>query len=163
MSFDPPPTTDRARNKPHLSAHHSLSFSSSRRAPSQEPPAYTTDDILAYQHQRHSKLVSWLRTAMSAIILVISIVIIACSGSSLRAYSSTAFAAEWWLPLWPSRVDLRPTHAVLACGIILMVASLIYLAVALAPSVLPRPLYQAYADATNYVLHSPVLNSIFSI
>lgn len=137
MSFDPPPTADRARNKPHLSAHRLPSFASCRRSPSQEPPAYTTDDILAYQHQKHSKLVSWLRIALSVITLAVSVAIIACSGSSLRAYSGSDLAGEWWLPIWPLSVDLRPTHAVLGCGIVLLIASLIYLAAALFPSVIP--------------------------
>lgn len=149
MSFDPPPTADRARNKAHLSARHLPSFASSRRSPSQEPPAYTTDDILAYQHQKYSKLVSWLRIALSAIILVVSVAIIACSGSSLRAYSGSGLAREWWLPIWPLSVDLRPTHAVLSCGILLMIASLIYLAAALFPSVIPRHKPESCMCSTN--------------
>lgn len=135
MTFDPPPTADQTRSKSRQSAHR-LPFASSRRPPSQEPPAYTTDDILAYKHQKYSKLVSWLRIALSAITLVVSVAIVACSGSSLRAYSGSSFAGEWWLPIWPLSVDLRPTHAVLACGIVLLSASLIYLAAALFPSVI---------------------------
>ena len=137
MSFDPPPTADRNRNKSRQSAHRLPSFASSRQPPSQEPPAYTTDDILAYKHQKYSKLVSWLRIALSLITLAISVAIVACSGSSLRAYSGSGFAGEWWLPIWPLSVDLRPTHAVLACGIVLLSASLIYLTAALFPSVVP--------------------------
>ena len=133
LTFDPPPTAARARDKPHLSLP---SFASSRLSLSHEPPAYTTDDIIAYQHQRYSKLVSRLRLALTTITLVISVAIVACSGSSLRAYSGRGFAEEWWLPIWPASVDLRPTHAVLACGIVLMVASLIYLAAAFFPSVI---------------------------
>lgn len=161
MTFDPPPTADRARNKPHLTAHRLPSFTSSRQSQSQEPPAYTTDDILAYQHQKYSKLVSWLRIALSAIILVISVAIIACSGSSLRAYSGSTFAGDWWLPIWPLIVDLRPTHAVLACGIVLMVASLLYLAAALFPSVIKIHESNASVSFTNRS-RSLILNFIFS-
>lgn len=162
MTFDPPPTAEQSRNKSRQSAHRLPSFTSSRRSPSQEPPAYTTDDILAYKHQKYSKLVSWLRIALSAITLAVSVAIVACSGSSLRAYSGSGFAGEWWLPIWPLSVDLRPTHAVLACGIVLLSASLIYLAAALFPSVIPSHRLETTQGPANKILHSPILNSTSS-
>ncbi|MCJ1269814.1 hypothetical protein MMC22_009707 [Lobaria immixta] len=84
-----------------------------------------------------SKLLSSIRVATSLITLALSIAIIACADNSLRAYTSTNFGGEWFLPLWPAKVDLRPTHAVLACGVVILVSSVAYLAAALFPS--PRP------------------------
>lgn len=131
MSFDPPPTAEQASRN---SGRHFPS-SSARRSPSQEPPPYTTDDILAAKYQKKLKLISAIRTATSAITLAISIAIVACAGNSLRAYSSTHMSGSWWLPLWPTHVDLRPTHSALACGIVVMISSLIYLIAAFFPSV----------------------------
>lgn len=131
MSFDPPPTAEVS----HDSGRHFPSFSSSRQSPSREPPAYSTDDLLAAKYQKTSKLVSSIRTAAAAITLAISIAIVACAGNSLRAYSSTHLGGDWWLPLWPTHVDLRPTHSALACGIVVMFSSLIYLVAAFFPSV----------------------------
>lgn len=76
-----------------------------------------------------------MRVGVTAATLAVSIAIIACAASSLRGYSDTHLETEWLLPLWPLSVDLRPTHAVLACGIVVAVADLLYLAPALYPSV----------------------------
>ena len=131
MTFEPPPTAEQS----YLAAHHSHSFSSSRRAPSQEPPAYTTDDLLAAKYQKLAKLLSSLRIATAGITLAISISIIGCAANSLQTYSGNDFSQDWGLPLWPLKVDLRPTRAILSSGVIVTVASLVYLAAALFPSV----------------------------
>lgn len=132
MTFDPPPTSEQVSKN---SARHFPFFSFSRRAPSQEPPAYTTEDVLDSKYQKMSKLLSTIRVATSLITLALSIAIIACADNSLRAYTSTNLGGEWFLPLWPAKIDLRPTHAVLACGIVILVSSVAYLAAALFPSV----------------------------
>ncbi|KAL8785598.1 MAG: hypothetical protein Q9213_003252 [Squamulea squamosa] len=109
------------------------SFQSSR-GPSQAPPAYSPDDVLATRNQLHVKVLHWMRIATASITFLVSIVIIACSATALRTYDNTRYHAEWILPLWPSMVDLRPTHALLACGVILTVASLLYIGIAVAPT-----------------------------
>ena len=114
---------------------HPMSFSSSRQDTSLEPSASTTDDILAAKHRRYSQYWQWMRVGISTATLAISIAVVVCAGNSLRGYSDTHFGSEWLLPLWPLSVDLRPTHAVLACGIVIVLTDLLYLAPALYPSV----------------------------
>ncbi|MCJ1465911.1 hypothetical protein MMC07_004530 [Pseudocyphellaria aurata] len=133
MTFDPPPTSEQVSNN----SGRRFPFSYFRRSPSQEPPAYVAEDFLASKYQKASKLLSSIRVATSLITLALSIAIIACADNSLRAYTSTNLGGEWFLPLWPAKVDLRPTHAVLACGIVVLVSSVAYLVAALFPS--PRP------------------------
>lgn len=135
MTFDPPPTAEQVSRKSYLTSHHSRSFSSSRQNPSQDPPAYTTEDVLAAKYHKLAKLLSSLRIATAAITLAISISIIGCAANSLQTYSGNDFSQDWGLPLWPMKVDLRPTRAVLSSGVIVTVASLVYLAAALFPSV----------------------------
>lgn len=161
MSFDPPPTDNHAANKPRPSIHLSRSFSSTRSTPILEPPAYSAEDVLANKYRKVSKLVSSLRTAVTAITLAVSITVIACAASSLRSYGGTKSTGDWWLPLWPSSVDLRPTHVVLSCGVIITIFSLAYLALALFPSV------SGYYGAqpllpTNSFFFSLVLSSTYS-
>ncbi len=146
-----------------------VSFSSSHRNASLEPPAYTTDDILAAKYRKYSKYWQWMRVGITVATLAVSIAVIACAASSLRGYSDTHLESEWLLPLWPLSVDLRPTHAVLACGIVVAVADLLYLAPALFPSVgNPRSPNPTFADAIlslafsqapppHYLLHRPFL------
>ncbi|KAL8719423.1 MAG: hypothetical protein Q9225_003566 [Loekoesia sp. 1 TL-2023] len=140
MSFQrfnspPPPSAERTESKrPHLSVFRFASFQSASRIPSSTPPAYTPDDVLASRNQLHAKILHWMRIAISLITLLASIIIIAFSARALQTYTSTRDHAEWVLPLWPASVDLRPTHSILACGVILAVTSIAYVVVALAPT-----------------------------
>lgn len=140
MSFQPfhtsPPPGERTESKrPYLSVFRFASFQSTSRTPSQTPPAYSPDDTVATRNHLHAKILQWLRIAISAVTLLASVVIIACAARALRTYASTQDNAAWVLPLWPANVDLRPIHAVLACGVILAATSTFYIIVALAPTV----------------------------
>lgn len=140
MSFQrfdsPPPSGERTESKrPHLSVFRFTSFQSTRRTPSQTPPAYSPNDVLASRNQSRAKLVHWLRIATSAVTLLASIIIIGCTAKALQTYNLTRDNADWVLPLWPASVDLRPTHALLACGVIITVSSLFYICTALVPTV----------------------------
>ncbi|KAI4186105.1 MAG: hypothetical protein L6R41_003677 [Letrouitia leprolyta] len=139
MSFQrfdsPPPSGERTESKrPHLSVFRFTSFQSTRRTPSQTPPAYSPNDVLASRNQSRAKLVHWLRIATSAVTLLASIIIIGCTAKALQTYNLTRDNADWVLPLWPASVDLRPTHALLACGVIITVSSLFYICTALVPT-----------------------------
>lgn len=125
-------STDR---KPQMTSGASPTFSTLGRSPSIGPPAYTTEDLLAAKYQKVSRWVHLMRVAIAAITLIASIAVIACVGASLRAYSNSRLEPEWILPLWPLDVDLRPSHAVLGCGITVALLSLGYLAVAFVPMV----------------------------
>ncbi|KAL8932489.1 MAG: hypothetical protein Q9211_006285 [Gyalolechia sp. 1 TL-2023] len=134
--FDPPPPSgERSESKrPHLSIFRFTSFQSTRRTPSQSPPAYVPNDVLASRNQLRAKLLHWLRIATSLVTLLASIVVIACTARALRNYNTTRDNANWVLPLWPASVDLRPTHMTLACGVIIATTSIVYIISALAPT-----------------------------
>lgn len=118
--------------KPHLSI---ISLSSMRRTPSNEPPAYSPRDVLADRYQRWAGWLHWARVAIAFITLVAGATITACIGSALRSYDSTQLDSQFMLPLWPSTVNLKPSHATLACGIIITIFSLVYLFAAFLPTV----------------------------
>ncbi|KAL8744061.1 MAG: hypothetical protein Q9190_003644 [Brigantiaea leucoxantha] len=130
--FDSPPNTQSKR--PHLSIFRFTSFQSNNLRPSMEPPAYSPNDELAAKAQLQAKILKYMRCALAFLTLAISVTVLACSAKSLRSYSETRDNAEWVLPLWPTSVDLRPTRALLSCGVILTVASLLYLVAALVPT-----------------------------
>ena len=132
MAFGAVRSLDR---KPQMTSTTSPTFSSLGRSPSIGPPAYTTDDLLAAKYQKFSRWVQFMRVAIAASTLIVAVAIIACVGASLRAYSNSRLEPEWILPLWPLNVDLRPSHAVLGCGITVALLSLAYLAVASTPMV----------------------------
>ena len=130
-------TKTSADRKPQMTSTTSPTFSTLGRSPSIAPPAYTTDDLLTAKYQRLSRWVTLVRAAIAAITFISSIAVIACGGASLRAYSTSRLEPEWILPLWPLNVDLRPSHAILGCGIVVALLSLGYLAVASVPMVCP--------------------------
>lgn len=138
----PPP-----EKKPKMNSSASPTFSTLGRSPSIGPPAYTTDDLVAARNQKHSRWVYLLRIGIAAITLGTSIAVIACAGVSLRGYTDSHLDGEWLLPLWPMNVDLRPTHTVLACGVVIAMLSVGYLAAAFAPMVELTLLGAADCDA----------------
>ncbi|KAI4193749.1 MAG: hypothetical protein LQ350_008179 [Teloschistes chrysophthalmus] len=149
MSFQhlssPTPSQERIESKkrPHLSVFRFASFQNTNQAHDQAPPAYSRDDTLAERNQMHAKVLHWMRIAIALVSLVLSLIIIAFSGNVLRIYNDTRYNnVEWILPLWPATVDLRPARALVACGVVLAVFSLIYVVLALAPTSLRsiRPL-----------------------
>lgn len=136
MTFDPPPTHEHPAHQSHSRRFPSFSSSSQH---GQSPPAYSTstEDILAAKYQRWSKLLNAIRIATAVITLIISVPIVGTTGNSLKAFQSTNLGAKLYLPLWPAYVDLRPTHSILACGVVVTTWSLIYLIASFFPSVRP--------------------------
>lgn len=134
MTFDPPPTHEHPAHQSHSRRFPSFSSSSQH---GQSPPAYSTktEDILSAKYQRWSKLLNAIRIATAAIMLIIAVPIIGTTGNSLKAYQSTNLGGKMYLPLWPANVDLRPTHSILACGVVVTTWSLIYLIASFFPSV----------------------------
>ncbi|KAL8685311.1 MAG: hypothetical protein Q9224_005866 [Gallowayella concinna] len=162
--FDISPNPAGENKRPRFSAFRFASFSSVSRRPSQAPPAYSPDDTLATRNQLHVKVLHWMRIAIASITFLVSIVILACSASALRTYTNTRYHAEWILPLWPSTVDLRPTHALLASGVILAVASIFYLVAALAPTPLrsTRPLNLTFTILAFLALFITIFTTVFA-
>ncbi len=136
MTFDPPPTHEHPAHQSHSRRFPSFSSSSQH---GQSPPAYSTstEDILAAKYQRWSKLLNAIRIATAVITLIISVPIVGTTGNSLKAFQSTNLGGKLYLPLWPAHVDLRPTHSILACGVVVTTWSLIYLIASFFPSVRP--------------------------
>jgi len=128
-------TPQPAKQKPQMAVHTSPSFSQYGRSPSLVQPAYTTDDIAAARYSEYSWWLHCVRIALTTITLALSIAVIACAAISIRQYHDSHMEPEWLLPLWPVSVDLRPTHVVLGCGIVILIFSLAYLILTFVPMV----------------------------
>ncbi|KAJ5625214.1 hypothetical protein N7510_001523 [Penicillium lagena] len=83
---------------------------------------------------RRNRTLHWARLGLSFVILIASVAIIACEAVPLRHYKVTAAWADAGLALWPLNLDTRPTKAALACGCVIAVLNLAYIATALLPS-----------------------------
>ena len=84
---------------------------------------------------RRHRALHWARLALSLVILVAAVTVIACEAVPLHHYKVTSAWADAGLSLWPLNLDIRPTKAALACGCVIAILNLAYLATALLPSV----------------------------
>ena len=99
--------------------------------------------------RRHfPKLIHYTLLFLSLLSLIASLVILGCVVTSLRTYSRTHLTSQWRLPLWPTDVDFRPTHALLAFSIISTLISLLSILVSLS-SVSHPSLHTTTANVTS--------------
>lgn len=89
---------------------------------------------------KRSRVIHLARLGLSFLIFGIAIAIVACEAPPLRHYKNTSQWANAGLALWPLNFDLRPTIAAISCGCIITILNLVYIAVALLPSVSLTPI-----------------------
>lgn len=97
-------------------------------------PSYASDEQESLYLARTS-LLHWIRLGIALIILGAATAVVGCEGAPLHYYKHTVSFEKLWLPLWPLNLDMRQTNALLACGAVIMCQALIYVIVALIPSV----------------------------
>lgn len=85
-----------------------------------------------------ARLLNWIRLGLALVILGAAAAIVGCEAVPLNHYKSTSSFEKFWLFLWPLNFDLRPTNALLACGVLIMFQALVYIVVTLLPSPHPR-------------------------
>lgn len=67
--------------------------------------------------------------------LCLSILIVGTSADNLKTYNETHVASEFHLPLWPFEFNLGPSIALVACGCVMLVVSVLAIAGAKVSSV----------------------------
>lgn len=87
---------------------------------------------------RQASILKWARFGLSGLIFALAVTIVGCTGHVLRTYNHTNLGPEWYLPLWPIDVDVKPTTGTLMPAAIVTVMSFIYLIFAAIPSVSRR-------------------------
>jgi hypothetical protein len=91
---------------------------------------------------RQAGLLRWTRLGLSVLLVGVGVTIVGCEGHALHSYNMTALNGAFFLPLWPANTDLRPTTGTLAAGAVMIISSLLYLLVALIPSVCERAIFK---------------------
>lgn len=100
---------------------------------SHAPSAASDEDESTYIQR--TRILHWIRIGLCMVVFALAIASIGAEGHPLRYYNKTVRYEEMHLPLWPENLELRPTIALITCGIIISLQSLIYVVVALLPSV----------------------------
>lgn len=108
---------------------------------------------------KRSRAIHLGRLCLSSLILVGAVAVIACEAVPFQHYKSTAQWANSGLALWPLNFDLRPTVAALSCGCVIAVLNLIYVVVALLPSVSLLSLY--FGGRPDILTHICSLTRVF--
>lgn len=97
---------------------------------------FETRDDAAYQKSvRTARLVESIRLGLTALALLAGITIVGTSADTLSVYNTTHLGEDYFLPLWPSDFDIRPTIALVTCGAIIFVTSAISIVVSKLPPV----------------------------
>lgn len=60
-----------------------------------------------------------VRVSMTLLMLVVGIVILGLAANILSVYRATHLPADFFLPIWPENLDLRPINALVAGGTII--------------------------------------------
>jgi hypothetical protein len=84
---------------------------------------------------RTSRAIESIRLGLTVLALLSAITILATSADTLAVYNKTHLSEEFFLALWPSDFDIRPTTALVICGAIVTLSSVVSLAVSRVPAV----------------------------
>ncbi|EGR46496.1 uncharacterized protein TRIREDRAFT_65741 [Trichoderma reesei QM6a] len=82
------------------------------------------------QHQAKLRLVSLvhgIRVALTVLALAAGITVLGVAANGLIVYHETYLPPDFFLQLWPAQFDLRPTQALVAGGVLVVVANIVSL------------------------------------
>jgi len=81
------------------------------------------------------RLVESARLGLTVLALLSAVAIVGTSAETLGVYNKTHIGEDYFLPLWPTDFDIRPTIALITCGAIIVLTSAISVAVSKIPAV----------------------------
>ena len=97
-------------------------------------PEYITDfsefDNNDEENAKDTKLVKTMdsvRLGLTALAVLSAVTVLGTAGDTLANYNSTKLGDNYILSIWPNEFDIRPTHALVICSVIVLVSSLVSL------------------------------------
>lgn len=118
-------------------------------------PEFETREIEQAKTTKMVRLVESARLGLTVLALLSAVVIVGTAAETLGVYNKTSLGEEYFLALWPSDFDIRPTIALITCGAIVVLISAISLAVAKIPAIQKKPFLHSSLS-----LLFPVINLI---
>ncbi|KAI6779568.1 uncharacterized protein J7T54_002836 [Emericellopsis cladophorae] len=76
---------------------------------------------------RATMLLSSAQLALSTVALAAGVTVLGVSADALKTFDDTHLPSEYFLPLWPADVDVRPVQGMVAAGTVVTVMSLVSL------------------------------------
>jgi hypothetical protein len=98
-------------------------------------PEFEIREIEQQKNNKIIRLVESGRLALTVLSLLSALVIVGTSAETLGVYRRTHLGDDFFLALWPTDFDIRPTIALISCGAIIVLISAISLAATKVPAV----------------------------
>jgi hypothetical protein len=127
MSSSPEP-------KPQFTAQYSEHPSEHERPSSQTTTVAPSSSTKLIRFTKHAQF------GLSLLALLSSLVILGTSADALAVYNTTHLTSEFFLPLWPNDFNLKPTIALIVCGVIIFLANAVFIIFSRLPSNYLSPL-----------------------
>lgn len=135
-AFDFPPTPQ--YNGFSMELQPSPAFSTTPLRHHRESPTPSDDNLAKQDAPASTRLLRTMhfgRIILSVVLVAAGAAIVGCEAHALHTYNSTNLGSEWFLPLWPQNLDLRPSIAILVGGAVVALTNCFYLCCALLPAV----------------------------
>jgi len=100
---------------------------------------FETRDAGYQKSVKVARMVESIRLGLTALALAAGITIVGVAGDTLSEYNTTHLGQDFFLDLWPADFDLRPTIALVACGAVVLLASMVSLVVSKLPPIRSNP------------------------
>lgn len=101
------------------------------------PPS---SDHPAMRHDHKSNLVDSINSGLTVLGLLSAMTIVGTSADTIEVYNTTSTGEGGFLSMWPNEFDIRPTVALVTCGTIILVASVLSLIAGKVPAIKNRTL-----------------------
>lgn len=82
-----------------------------------------------------TRTIEAVRLGLTTLALLAGTTIVGVSADILSVYNMTHLSEDFLLPLWPTNFNIRPSIALVTCGVIVLVASAVSLTASKIPSV----------------------------
>ncbi len=105
--------------------------------PTSEHPAMRQPSPSSFKSK--SQLITSVHLGLTVLSLLSALTIVGTSASTLEVYNTTRLGKGQFLSIWPNEFDIRPTVALVTCGTIILVSSVLGLIVAKIPAVRLSP------------------------
>lgn len=103
-------------------------------------PEFEIRELERQKSTKTIRMVESARLGLTVLALLSAIVIVGTSAETLGVYNRTHLGQDYFLALWPTNFDIRPTIALITCGAIIVLASAISLATSKVPAIRSKPL-----------------------
>ena len=138
----PPSRMSNFETKPRLQESSTFEIDDSHHLDPQRADSANSNHTLV-NDSTPNRWLDTIRLGLTVLALCLSILIVGTSADNLKTYNETHVSDEFHLPLWPFEFNLGPSIALVACGSVMLVASVLAIAGAKVSSVcvpVPHPL-----------------------